>query len=393
MHDDAVFLADVRLGIYADLLYRADRAGVSTDRAFILFLAALAERVDELVVFGRLRPEAGRAPYALPERIRFVALPHYERVTSVGPMLRGLGAAMRTFGGRLGGLDLVWIFGPHPVALAFVGVARARRLPVVLGVRQDFPGYVARRLPSRRWLWAVPAAHLLERSFRALRLPAVVVGEDLAARYRERVHVTGISLVPRGAVADASDALGKDWSGELQLLSVGRLDPEKSPLLLPEIVSLLRREAQWRLVVAGEGRLASAAAARARVLGVEDAVDLRGYVPHGDALFELYRSSHAFLHVSSTEGVPQVLYEAQAAGLPIVATDVGGVPAALGHGARGILVPPGDAGAAARACERLRRDDELRERLIRRGLELARTETTEAQLDRLLPFLEARLRR
>jgi len=274
----------VRLGIYADLLYRADRDGVSTDRAFILFLAALAERVDELVLFGRLHPEAGRAPYALPDRIRFVALPHYERVTSVAPMLRGLGAAVRTFGAGLAALDLVWIFGPHPVALAFVGAARARRVPVVLGVRQDFPSYVARRLPSRGWLWAVPAAHLLERGFRALRLPAVVVGEDLATRYRGRVHVTGISLVPRAAVADAADAFRKDWSGELRLLSVGRLDPEKSPLLLPEIVSLLRREAPWRLVVAGEGRLAPAVAARARQLGVEDALDLRGYVPHGDAL-------------------------------------------------------------------------------------------------------------
>jgi glycosyltransferase involved in cell wall biosynthesis len=383
----------VRLGIYADLLYRADRDGVSTDRAFILFVAALAERVDELVVFGRLHQEPGRAPYALPDRIRFVALPHYERVTSVGPMVRRLGAAARRFRRGVGGLDVVWIFGPHPVAFAFVGVARARRVPVVLGIRQDFPSYIARRLPSRRWLWAVPAAHLLERSFRALRLPVVVVGEDLAARYRGRVHVTGISLVPRAAVADTADALGKDWSGELRLLSVGRLEPEKSPLLLPEIVALLRREAPWRLVVAGEGRLAAAVAARARELGVEDAVDLRGYVPHGDALFELYRSSHAFLHVSSTEGVPQVLFEAQAAGLPIVATDVGGVAAALGHGARGLLVPRGDAAAVVRACERLRRNEELRERLIRGGLELARTETTEAQLDRLIPFLEEALGR
>jgi glycosyltransferase involved in cell wall biosynthesis len=383
----------VRLGIYADLLYRADGDGVSTDRAFILFVAALAERVDELVVFGRLDPEPGRAPYALSPRIRFVALPHYERATSVAPMLRGLGSAVRTFAAELARLDLVWIFGPHPVALAFVGVAQARRVPVVLGIRQDFPSYVAGRLPGPLWRCAVPAAHVLERTFRALRLPAVVVGEDLATRYRGQVHATAISLVRRSAIARAAAALGKDWSGELRLLSVGRLDPEKSPLLLPEILALLRLDAPWRLLAAGEGRLAGAVASRARELGVDDAFELRGYVPHGDDLFELYRSSHAFLHVSTTEGVPQVLFEAGAAGLPIVATDVGGVAAALGHGARGVLVPPGNADAAAAACERLRRDEALRERLIRSGLEHARTATLEAQLDRLVPFLEAAHRR
>ena len=64
----------MRLGIYADLAYRADNDGVSTDRAFILFIAALAKRVDELVLFGRLDPRPGRAPYVLPERIRFSSL-------------------------------------------------------------------------------------------------------------------------------------------------------------------------------------------------------------------------------------------------------------------------------------------------------------------------------
>jgi glycosyltransferase involved in cell wall biosynthesis len=385
----------VRLGIYADLLYRADSDGVSTDRAFILFLAALAERVDELVLFGRLDPHPGRAPYALPERIRFVALPHYARVTELGPLLRSIRGAERAFAAELDSLDVVWIFGPHPVALELVRVARKRHVPVALGIRQDFPAYIGRRLPGRGWLWAVPAAHLLDAAFRLLarRLPTVVVGDDLAARY-PNAYVAAISLVPRAAVASADDALNKDWNGELRLLSVGRLDSEKNPLLLPEIAARLRGNGGgWRLVVAGEGRLASAVAARAHALGVDGTLELRGYVRHGDELAELYRSSHAFLHVSTTEGLPQVLFEAQAAGLPVVATAVGGVQAALGGGARGVLIPPDDGAAAARACERLRRDPALREQLIRNGLEFARAEALESQLDRLVPFLEARVRR
>src|SRR5207248_8131325 len=55
-------LRPVRLGIYTDLVYRTHGGGVSTDRAFVLFLNALGERVDELVLFGRLDPTPGRAP-------------------------------------------------------------------------------------------------------------------------------------------------------------------------------------------------------------------------------------------------------------------------------------------------------------------------------------------
>ena len=125
-------------------------------------------------------------------------------------------------------------------------------------------------------------------------------------------------------------------------------------------------------------------------IGLGSAVDLLGYVPNGPALWELYRSAHAFLHVSLTEGLPQVLYEAYAAGLPVVATDVGGVRAAVGEA--GLLVPPDDADAAAAALERLRDDEELRGRLVDASLERARAETIEAQLDRIAAFLAASTR-
>src|SRR5204862_3697467 len=123
-------------------------------------------------------------------------------------------------------------------------------------------------------------------------------------------------------------------------------------------------------------------------LGVADAIDLAGYVPSGEALWAHYRSSHAFLHVSLTEGLPQVLFEAQAAGIPIVATAVGGVGAALGDGAAGLLVPPSDAAAAARALERLRTDEGLRRELVTEGLRSVRDQTIDRQLDRIAAFLE-----
>jgi glycosyltransferase involved in cell wall biosynthesis len=101
----------------------------------------------------------------------------------------------------------------------------------------------------------------------------------------------------------------------------------------------------------------------------------------------LYRSSDVFLHVALTEGLPQVLFEAQACGLPVVATEVGGVGAALGHGERGLLVPPGDVEAAVAALEHLARDAHLRERVAAAGLAYVRQHTLEVETERIADFL------
>src|SRR5207302_3010935 len=105
-------------------------------------------------------------------------------------------------------------------------------------------------------------------------------------------------------------------------------------------------------------------------LGVSHRAELRGYVPINGGLLEVYRSSHAFLHVSRTEGFPQVIVEAFASRLPVVATAVGGVAAAADGAA--LLVPPEDAAAAAAALERLVAEPELRGRLVEAGAARAR---------------------
>ena len=172
----------MRVGVFADSLYHRDGDVLSNGRAFTRFVTGLAEHIDELVVFGRVAPDPARADYVLPaERVRFVALPHYANVLAVVPMVRAMRRSMAIF-------DADWSTStrldlrPHPMALAFSFVARRRGTPLFLGVRQDYPLYIANRLPGPAWRWAVPAARVLEGAFRRLgrQAPAVVLGEELA---------------------------------------------------------------------------------------------------------------------------------------------------------------------------------------------------------------------
>jgi glycosyltransferase involved in cell wall biosynthesis len=231
------------------------------------------------------------------------------------------------------------------------------------------------------WIW-----RLLAR-----RYPVVVVGPELERKYlasgARDVYATTVSLVSQRDLDAAAGAVAaRDYSGELTLLTVGRIDAEKNPLLLAEIAARLREgERSWRLLIVGEGPLEEQLRARLAELDLLDRVELLGYVPIDGGLLELYRSSHAFLHVSWTEGFPQVLVEAFASGLPVVATAVGGVPAAAGDAA--LLVAPDDAAASAEALKRIVDDAQLRERLIAAGLQRASEGTLEVAGERLAEFL------
>lgn len=384
----------MRIGIHLELAFFADAEGITTDDAVVLFALELASRVDEVALFGRLTPGSGRGPYPITgDNVRYVELPHYDTLTEIRSVSRAIRRSCAIFARELDRLDAVWLFLPSPLAMIFAVVARRRGIAVIFGQRQDTPQYIANRLPSRRWAWAIPLAHGFDHIQRRLarRIPTTVVGRELAQKFgadRNPVLEMGVSLVRRADLVALDVAQAKPWSGELALLSVGRLEQEKNSTLLADIVAQLRAsDPRWTLDVAGVGPLMEPLRGRARELGVQDAVRLHGYVPNGEPLQELYRKASAFLHVSLTEGLPQVLFEAHAAGLPIVATDVGGVSDALSGGRTGLLIEPRDAGAAVRALERLRDDSALRRELIESGLRSVQAQTMDVQLDRVAAFM------
>jgi glycosyltransferase involved in cell wall biosynthesis len=384
----------MRLGIYDDVVYRveehAGRRRITTDRAFMLFACEVGRHFDGFVVFGRALTSTSAAEYVLPDGLELVPLPYYERLTRLGQVSRALGGTLLGMWRGLSRVDCVWVFGPHPFAPLLVLLALARRKRVVLGVRMDPTAYYQARLPTARRRTAFATAHLLELSYRWLtrKLRTTLVGPHLVPRYGGKAVLPMTVTLVRGddVVAEPREL---DWSGTIELLTIGRLEPEKNPLLLVEALARLEsvRPGRYRLTWIGRGDLEAAVNRRAAVLGLNGKIDLRGYVPFGQELLELYRASHVFVHVSLTEGVPQVLVEALASGTPIVATDVGGVRALLGSDERGLLVPPNDVDALVAALVRITDEDELRAGLVALGLERARGVTVEAESERVARFL------
>jgi glycosyltransferase involved in cell wall biosynthesis len=127
------------------------------------------------------------------------------------------------------------------------------------------------------------------------------------------------------------------------IVAVGRLSREKGfDLLLAAVAGLVAQSKDVRLLIMGEGGLRESLLLQSRDLGVADRLMLSGYVPAAGKYLSRF---DCFAIPSLTEGLPMVLLEAMAAGVPIVASRVGGMPEVLDNGRAGVLVGPGDAAA------------------------------------------------
>jgi glycosyltransferase involved in cell wall biosynthesis len=134
-----------------------------------------------------------------------------------------------------------------------------------------------------------------------------------------------------------------------------------------------------RLVLAGEGHEASGLRSHVKRLSLNTAVELPGWVGP-DTKAELLAEAACLVLPSHNEGLPLVLLEAMLAGVPAVATSVGGVPEVVEDGRHALLVAPHDPDALADALARILDDPRLAARLSEAGQRHARAEYTREKL-------------
>ncbi len=186
---------------------------------------------------------------------------------------------------------------------------------------------------------------------------------------------------------------GLGISDEAVILSVGRLSYEKGHADLVRAAAVLSKmpgAPASRVVIVGDGPEREALAKLAMELGVRDRVSLAGFQRDTKPYYALATVVSVPSH---SEGSPNVVLEAMAAGLPIASNRVGGVPEILEEGVTGLMVEPRNPDAMAKALFRLLSDAELRTRLGSAAQAQARTaHTPEAYRRALVEFYQETLR-
>jgi glycosyltransferase involved in cell wall biosynthesis len=164
--------------------------------------------------------------------------------------------------------------------------------------------------------------------------------------------------------------LGLD-KGEHVILFVGGLSPYKGPdVLIRAMPKIMESLPNSRLVLVGEGTLREKLEQETKELGIDQRVQFTGFVKDNLQKAMFFHAADVFVlpSVTSQEIFGIVNLEAMAAGVPIVASKIGGIPDVVTDGDTGLLVPPNDPDAIAKAVVTLISDPELGRAMVERGL-------------------------
>lgn len=217
-------------------------------------------------------------------------------------------------------------------------------------------------------------------------------GSELRRSYpagEGRAHVTFASSISDGDIAEPRE--GFLDPGRIRLIYVGRLAHEKGLHTLIAALEILVRRMSYdaELILCGDGLERTALEIATERAGLAGRVAFAGFVPPGEILHRLLGTADVFVLPSISEGVPKVILEAMARGLPVVASNVGGIPDIVEQDENGILTAPGKADELASAVARLRGDDELYRRLSAAGVRFALDHTAERQAARIAAVIKA----
>ncbi|WP_049979581.1 glycosyltransferase family 4 protein [Halolamina rubra] len=209
---------------------------------------------------------------------------------------------------------------------------------------------------------------------------ADVIAEEYLERGigRPEQYTTVYSGVDLAAFADAEPA--EDLPGERpRVVMVGRLaDGKGHGVLLDAVPSM--DDFEGSVCIVGDGPLYESLEAEIEERGMSEQVFLTGY---REDVPQILAASDVLVLPSFREGTPRVITEAMASGLPVVATDIAGIPEQVEDGQNGNLVSTGDSAALAARMGDLVGDSELRERMGEAGLERAERFSVEAMVEAL----------
>lgn len=183
-----------------------------------------------------------------------------------------------------------------------------------------------------------------------------------------------LTVLPNGvdtemfAPTGNEENLRAEWGipGDAVVLGfVGRLSKEKNiPLLLEAFSQVVQEHKKLFLILAGEGPERKNVEKLISELGLQEKARLVGFLEN---TVPFYSSIDLFVQSSDTEGMPNTVLEAMAMGLPVVATEVGGVGELIQNNEEGFLVPAGDAGRLAQSMIKLIESPTLREEMGKEG--------------------------
>ncbi|NOX60015.1 MAG: glycosyltransferase family 4 protein [Planctomycetes bacterium] len=292
--------------------------------------------------------------------------------------------------------DALLVRGSMPLIWSLHLMARLQGRPVVHWIagnplaimRGQKRGY-GRALETLGTAFASFEQRMLKLSMRMSRAAVLANGQELGKIFASPRTQTIVSTsISRDEFLVRDDTC----TGErIRILFVGFIRPEKGIEFLIRALPLIQSSKPVELAVVGawdqfesEHKRLSALIVQ---LGLENQVSWEGYASYGADLFRQMDASDILVLPTLSEGTPRVLVEARARSLPIVSTEVGGIPTSVTNGRDGLLVPPRSPESLAKAMGTIIENGELRRSLIKNGRDTVRELTVDQFVDTIVSLI------
>jgi glycosyltransferase involved in cell wall biosynthesis len=389
----------VTLGILYHMPFwqTADGTLWESEGSFARYVDSLAPYFDRVVlcvpVFDRA-PDTGSRVRS--KNVSLAPLPYFPGPKQFFPLLPSLHGRLRAW---VESCDVIHLRVPTPAAIFAFRIARAKNKPIFLLVVGDYAALVP-HLGYRGIKKALFGAYVgfEEWALRHMTTRALTFANGAALRAKHEAQGARVIETKTTTLSDDDISTRPDTctGTEIRLLTVSRIDPRKGLRQVPELVANLVAAGQNvtstivgpTIGLIGDSERDAILADAAR-LGVAERITLPGPIAL-DRLMSMYREFDIFvLPTRPGEGIPRVLLEAMAAGLPVVTTRVAGITSLITHGENGMLVDDASSGQLTAALQALIESPPMRQRIIANGYATARAHTLERQAAHLMSAVNA----
>lgn len=351
-------------------------------------------RYFDVTVFGRVRKikkansELGGVINSPP--IKFINLPHWE----LKNLILKIPQIIYKIFIHLRGFDIVILRMMYLSSILAFPLCVIRRMPFIIQLIGDPEGISelqtklgTGRLGSIVARFISKTGIILLKTMTSRAAYCTAVSSMLAQKYfgnKNSVSDTRLEKIP------SEKKRCRHNNEKFTVLYVGRLVHMKNPNILIDAISLIAdRIKGLNVVFVGEGPLHNSLKEQVKALNLQAIVKFTGFISEPAMLYQIYSDADVLVLPSSQgEGLPLVIIEAMAHGLPVVATDVGGIREIIIHGQTGYLLSKPDPIEIAYYLEMLAKDGELCFKLSKSAKELAKNYTVDAQVKKMQQIVD-----
>jgi len=375
------------------ILHKKDQEYYSDD-SHILFTQAIQSRFTTSVLCSRtLSTDVAQGHKVDTETTSVQALPYYPSLVSFWKRIWVLlPRTIRRIKSQITDESVLWLAWPHPISLVLL-LLYGKRNKVFITVRQNLKALMKVRYTGPTRILAIFMVDFLNLVLRLFykNILVLTTGREMYRMLNpimSNVHEVKTPVVSKGY----KQQYVYDNSDEINLLFVGRLEPEKGLKYLVESVALLKRRGlNVKLNIVGNGAEWDSLQSQVKEKKLEGVITFHGYLPFGDQLLAHYASASYFILPSISEGFPKVINEARAFGLPIITTKCGGVVHEIEHEVNGYFIDKKSPESIVNAVCHLYKSPELRQKISRNEHADFDENNMEYHQERMLNILKTQL--